>query len=80
MNNSGIITYKWSLVHGGVAGSSGESSTALLSPCSSEDALAAHKPGLEGLWYVVSHSFSDEVDAVMLGGACYMTQCRVLPI
>lgn len=77
MNNSGRITYKWSLVLGGVAGSSGESSTALLSPCSSEDALAAHKPGLEGPW---SHGFSDEVDAAVLGRAHYTTQCQVLPI
>ena len=62
MNNSGRITYKWSLVYGRVA---------LLNPCSSEDVLAAHKPSLEGPW---SHSFSDEVDAVMLGRAHYTTQ------
>lgn len=79
MNNSGRISCKWPLVHDGVAGSSGESNS-LLSPSSSEDVLAAHKPGLEGPWYVVSHNFSDEVDAVMLGRACYPTQCLVLPI
>lgn len=65
--------YEWSLVHDRVPRSSGESSTASAAPPCLRIVLAAHKPGLEGPWYVVSHSFSDEVDVVMLGRARYTT-------